>query len=82
MPKRLAAKLPHDFVEGDHVAVDQEKWAESCAREKYTDPARDAAIGSDTYRIVQAFATNPFVAVVSDTTGKRMGLSVRVLVKI
>lgn len=73
---------PHDFRDGDHVKINQDAWWKSIAKEKFTNPADDNAVAADTFRVVLAYPTNPFVAVVSDTTGKRMGLHVRVLIKI
>lgn len=81
MAKRDWTREPHDFREGDHVKVNQGAWWASVAKQKWTNPEHDKAVAADTYRIVQAYPTNPFVAVVSDSTGKRMGLHVRVLVK-
>lgn len=72
---------PHNFVAGDHVRVNQDAWWKSVSKEKFSNPTDNKAIAADTYRIVQAYSTNPFVAVVSDTTGRRMGLHVRLLVK-
>jgi hypothetical protein len=78
MPTKTTA--PHAFVAGDHIAVDAVKFLS--AIKGWTNPENDRRIASDTYRIVQAYATNPFVAAVSDTTGRRMGLHVRVLIRI
>lgn len=78
--RKKAQAQPHTFVDGEHVRVDQEKFLASITG--WTNPTRDAAIAADTYRIVQAYPNNPFVAVVSDTTGRRMGLHVRVLIRI
>lgn len=72
---------PHDFRDGDRVRINQAAWEKSLKRAKWTSPEREGFIAGDTYRIVQAYATNPFVAVISDKTGKRLGLSVRVLEK-
>lgn len=79
--KRNYVTDPHDFAEGDHVKVNQEAWWASVAQQRWTNPESDKRIAADTYRVVQAYPTNPFVAVVSDSTGKRMGLHVRVLIK-
>lgn len=77
MPTKTA---PHTFVAGDHVAVDAAKFLSGI--KGWTNPENDQRVAHDTYRIVQAYSTNPFVAVVSDTTGRRMGLHVRVLIRI